>query len=72
VQKIAALTVKQAMTPNPVTVGLETDIENVAKLMVDKKYHTLPVMEGDKVVGIVGKEDVLKTLLSEPQTREGI
>ena len=63
VEKIAALTVKQAMTPNPVTVGPETDIEDVAKLMVDQKYHTLPVMEGDKVVGIVGKEDVLKTLL---------
>ena len=72
VEKIAALTVKQAMTPNPVTVGPETDIEDVAKLMVDKKYHTLPVMEGDKVVGIVGKEDVLKTLLSEPQKREEI
>ena len=64
VEKIAALTVEQAMTPNPVTVGPETDIAEVAKLMVDKKYHTLPVMEGDKVVGIVGKEDVLKTLLS--------
>lgn len=63
VEKIAALTVKQAMTPNPVTVGPETDIEDVAKLMVDNKYHTLPVMEGDKIVGIVGKEDVLKTLL---------
>ena len=63
VEKIAAITVKQAMTPNPVTVGPETDIEDVAKLMVDNKYHTLPVMEGDKVVGIVGKEDVLKTLL---------
>jgi CBS domain-containing protein len=72
VEKIAALTVKQAMTPNPVTVGLETDIEDVAKLMVDKKYHTLPVMEGDKVIGIVGKKDVLKTLLSEPQTKEDI
>jgi CBS domain-containing protein len=72
VEKIAALTVKQAMTPNPVTVGPETDIADVAKLMVDKKYHTLPVMEGDKVVGIVGKEDVLKTLISEPQTREDI
>lgn len=72
VEKIAALTVKQAMTPNPVTVVPETEIEDVAKLMVDNKYHTLPVMEGDKVVGIVGKEDVLKTLLSEPQTREGI
>jgi len=72
VEKIAALTVKQAMTPNPVTVGPETGIEDVAKLMVDKKYHTLPVMEGDKVVGIVGKKDVLKTLLSEPQTKEDI
>jgi CBS domain-containing protein len=72
VEKIAALTVKQAMTPNPVTVGPEIDIEDVAKLMVDKKYHTLPVMEGDKVVGIVGKKDVLKTLLSEPQTKEDI
>ena len=65
VEKIAALTVKQAMTPNPVTIGPNTDIEELARLMVDKKYHTLPVVEGDKVVGIVGKEDVLKTLLSE-------
>ena len=63
VEKIAAITVKQAMTPNPVTIDPETDIEDVAKLMVDNKYHTLPVMEGDKIVGIVGKEDVLKTLL---------
>jgi CBS domain-containing protein len=64
VKKIAALKVEQAMTPNPVTVGPETDIEDVARLMVDRKYHTLPVMEGNKIVGVVGKEDVLKTLLS--------
>jgi len=64
VKKIAALKVEQAMTPKPVTVGPETDIEDVARLMVDKKYHTLPVVEGDKIVGIVGKEDVLKTLLA--------
>ena len=63
VRKIAALRVDQAMTPNPVTVGPETDIEDVARLMVDKKYHTLPVMEGNKIVGVVGKEDVLKTIL---------
>lgn len=64
VKKIAALKVEQAMTPHPVTVGPETDIEDVARLMVDKKYHTLPVVEGDEIVGIVGKEDVLKTLLA--------
>jgi CBS domain-containing protein len=67
-EKIAA--VKEAMTLEPVTVSPETDIEDVAKLMVDKKYHTLPVVEDGKVVGIVGKEDVLKTLLPEPQPEE--
>jgi CBS domain-containing protein len=66
-EKIAALTVKEAMTLEPVTVSPETDIEEVAKLMVDKKYHTLPVVDGGKVVGIVGKEDILKTLLPGSQ-----
>ena len=70
VEKIAALTVEQAMTPDPVTVGPDTEIEEVARLMVDKKYHTLPVVEGDKVVGIIGKKDVLKTLLAGPQDTE--
>ena len=69
-EKIAALTVKEAMTLEPVTVSPETDIEDVAKLMVDKKYHTLPVVEDGKVVGVVGKEDVLKTLLSKPQPED--
>jgi CBS-domain-containing membrane protein len=68
-EKIAALTVKEAMTLEPVTVAPETDIEDVARLMVDKKYHTLPVVEGGKVVGIVGKEDVLKTLLPKSHFR---
>jgi CBS domain-containing protein len=70
IEKIAALTVKEAMTHEPVTVSPDTDIEDVAKLMVDKKYHTLPVVVDGKVIGIVGKEDVLKTLLSEPQSEE--
>jgi CBS domain-containing protein len=31
--------------------------------MVDKNFHTLPVVEGGLLVGVVGKEDVLRTLL---------
>ena len=65
VQKIAATTAADAMTANPVTVNPDTGIEEIAALMVEKNYHTLPVMDGDKLVGIVGKEDVLKTLISE-------
>ena len=64
VQKITATTVADAMTPNPVTVGPETSVEEVGSIMVDKHFHTLPVLDGGRLVGIVGKKDVLKTLIS--------
>jgi len=63
-QKIAATTVADSMTPDPVTVQPETSIEEIASLMVDKNLHTLPVVEGGELVGIIGKEDVLRTLMS--------
>ncbi len=67
VEKIAATTVKNAMTPDPITVDSDTDIEKVAFLMVEKNYHTLPVVDSGRLVGIVGKEDVLRILLSESE-----
>lgn len=62
-ERIAALTVEQAMTPHPVTVEPETPISEVASLMVDRKFHTIPVVDQDKLVGVIGKEDILRTLL---------
>ena len=64
IQKAVATTVSQAMTPDPVTVRPDTGLNSVAALMVDKNFHTLPVVEGGKLVGIVGKEDVIRTLTS--------
>ena len=63
VQKIAATTVAHAMTPNPVTVRPDTNIEEVAALMVDNNFHTIPVVDEGELVGIVGKEDILRTLI---------
>jgi len=67
VEKIAATTVEHAMTSGPVTVASNTDIEEVAALMVEKNYHTLPVVDNGKLVGVVGKEDVLRTLLTSAE-----
>lgn len=63
VQKITATTVARAMTKNPDTVQPDTEIEEVASLMVDNNFHTIPVMDEGKLVGIVGKEDILRTLM---------
>ena len=67
VRKIAALTVAEAMTPDPVTVKSDTRLETIAALMVDNHFHTLPVVDDGRLVGIIGKEDVLKTLLYAPK-----
>ncbi|MGD9826573.1 CBS domain-containing protein [Desulfobacter sp.] len=63
-KKIAASTVAQAMVVDPVTVTPDTPVSDIAALMVEKHFHTIPVVQDGKVVGIVGKEDVLKTLIN--------
>jgi len=62
-QKIAATTVTDAMSTDPVFVGPDATIEEVASLMAEKHFHTIPVVENGKLAGIIGKEDVLKTLV---------
>ena len=64
IQRIGANIVAQAMTADPVTVSPDTSLEEIASLMVDRKLHTLPVVENGKLVGVVGKEDILRTLLN--------
>ena len=66
-RKIAAMTVGEAMTDKPITVKPDTGIDTIAALMVDSNLHTLPVLEQGRLVGIIGKEDVLRTLLSGPK-----
>ena len=67
VHKISATTVVDVMTPNPVAVTPETGIEELAGLIVDKKFHTLPVVEEGNLIGVVGKEDILRTLVTESE-----
>ncbi len=61
--KISALKVGDAMTPAPTFITSETSMEDIATMMVNGKLYTLPVIDDDKLVGVVGKEDVLKTLV---------
>jgi CBS domain-containing protein len=62
-EKIAAATVSAAMTADPVFVTPEAGLEDIASVMVDKGFHTVPVVEDGRVVGVIGKEDILRTLI---------
>ncbi len=65
VRKMSAVKVSEAMTPDPITVDPETGLEDIATLMVKHNIHTLPVLDRGWLVGIIGKEDVLRTLMTD-------
>jgi len=62
-EKMASSTVKNICSRDPITITPETSIEDIATIMAEKHVHTLPVVEGGKLVGIVGKMDIIRTMM---------
>ena len=52
--------IRDVMTKNPVTVSSETLVVDAQKLMKEKDIRRLPVVDRDKLVGIVTKHDLLE------------
>lgn len=64
IRKFAGSTVADIYSKKPVTVDEETPLDELATIMAEKKVHTIPVMRGEVLVGIIGKGDIIKTLIS--------
>jgi CBS domain-containing protein len=60
--RILGQKVSEVMTKAVVTITPNTYIEDVATLMSTERKYLLPVVEKDKIVGIVGKADVVKAI----------
>ena len=54
--------VKALMSKNIISVGEETLVEEIAQLMTTHKIKRLPVMRGEKVVGIVSRADIVSAI----------
>ena len=59
--------VSDVMTRDVVTVAPETSLKEVARLLVEHRISGVPVVEGDRVVGVVSERDVL--FKERPSTR---
>lgn len=60
---LSKVVLKDVMTKSVITVEGDSRIRETARIMVDKQIHGLPVMEGDKLVGIITETDLFKVLL---------
>lgn len=63
IQRINATKVEDLYTKKVVTVDEKTPIDEIATIMEQKKIYTIPVMDGDRLVGVVGKADLLRSLI---------
>ena len=58
----AHTTIEEVMSKNVVTIGPEEPIGSAAELLVKHDVSRLPVIDEDRIVGIVDRDDVLKGL----------
>lgn len=64
-KKAVAATVGEVMTPEPVVVGPDASIEDLATLLVNREVSRLPVIEDGRLIGIISKHDLVRSLASE-------
>ena len=60
---LSKINVERVMNTKVITVAAETTIEEAARLMADSKIGGLPVLRGDRLVGIITESDLFHIFL---------
>ena len=56
------MTVGEVMSTCPLTVSPEADVAELAAMMVDRGVRSVPVVEQDRLVGIITRRDLVRTI----------
>ncbi len=65
---LAKLTVESIMTREPLTISPQASIRQAAQIMLEHKIGGIPVIEGERLVGIITESDIFRVLAQEPET----
>lgn len=63
--------VDRVMTPNPDSLEPDVSVEDAASWMLAAGYRHLPVVEGDRIVGMVSMKDLMWALTERPHLTGG-
>lgn len=64
-------TVAEYMVMHPETIGLKADLFTVAGILMHRPYRRLPVVDGNQLMGVVSRTDVLRASVELWQHPEG-
>lgn len=62
-KKLVANTAADIMTTSVITISEDVDIRKIAEIMIEKGVNRLPVTQNDKLIGIVSRGDIVKSLM---------
>lgn len=60
---LSKMKMKSLMTKRLITVGFDCPLEEAARIMIDHKIGSLPVVKENKLVGIITETDIFKTFV---------
>lgn len=67
VLKSAGVTADEVMTEHPVTADPEATLGEVATIMAEERKKLLPVVEGERLVGVISRMDILTLHILKPR-----
>ncbi len=62
---IDKISIRRVMTPNPLTINPFREVQEAVELMIKNDISSVPVVDGDEVVGIVTKSDLMNFYLQK-------
>ena len=63
--------VEDIMTADVLTTGVEQNIDECMMLMTEKRIRHLPVVDGEKILGLISIGDLMKAIISDNQRAIG-
>ena len=66
-ETVLALTVSRVMTKDLITASPEDDLETVLQTMTAKHFRHLPIMDRERLIGVISIGDVVKAQLDKYQ-----
>ena len=67
---VGRITLSQIMTRHPVTVTPATTIGDAANIMLQRKISGLPVMQAERLVGIITESDIFRLVVKTWQQQD--
>jgi CBS domain-containing protein len=64
-RRVLAVTARDLMTENVVTISPEAEVEDAASLMVERAANPIPVLVRRSLIGIISRTDIIRLLVLE-------